>query len=139
MTAPKMTKTQKAQYDRLFRTTQDLIYDFHNPASVGKYLPADWSYIPTSAVADKVRLTLRVDADVARFFRKLGPQYQATMNRVLRSFMLAKLTELLADDDMLDPMAETDEVAQLGLARERELVTQLAALRKSRFGGDWGV
>jgi len=135
----KMTKAQKAQYDRLFQTMQSLVYDFQTPALVGKYLPADWSHIPTSEVADKVRLTLRVDADVARFYRKLGPQYQATMNRVLRSFMLARLTELLAQDDRIAEADDTDEIAQLQRAREVELVTQLDALRRARFGKDWGA
>jgi len=135
----KMTKAQKAAYDRLFRTTQDLIHDFHNPALVGKYLPDDWAHIPTSAVADKVRVTLRVDADVARFFRKLGRHHQAVMNRVLRSFMLAKLAALLAETEgEIVADAEADEVAQLQQARELELVAQLAALRKTRFGRDWG-
>jgi len=67
---------------------------------------------------------------VARFFRKLGRHHQAVMNRVLRSFMLAKLAALLAETEgEIVADAEADEVAQLQQARELELVAQLAALR----------
>ena len=134
MTA-KMTKAQRAAYDRLFRTTQDLIHDFHNPAQVGKYLPDDWAHIPATAVADKVRVTLRVDADVARFFRKLGPGYQGTMNTVLRAFMLAKLADVLGEEPGgVEVEVTTDDAVQLAMAQEVSLQDEIGRMRRMRFG-----
>lgn len=42
----------------------------------------------------RVKLTLRLDDDVARFFRGQGEGYQARMNAVLRAYMVAKLAEV---------------------------------------------
>lgn len=42
----------------------------------------------------KVKLTLMLDADVARFFRAQGQGYQARVNAVLRAYMMAKLAAL---------------------------------------------
>jgi uncharacterized protein (DUF4415 family) len=38
---------------------------------------------------NKSQLTLRLDADVVKFFRKSGNRYQTRMNAVLREYMLA--------------------------------------------------
>ena len=46
----------------------------------------------------------------AKFYRKLGREYQATMNRVLRAFMLPRLTEILSEPDRVD----LDTVDELG-------------------------
>ena len=35
----------------------------------------------------KQAISLRVDADVLRWYRALGPRYQSRMNRVLRAYM----------------------------------------------------
>ena len=61
----------------------------------GRYLPEAWNEVLETPVPGRTRITLRVDQDVAKFFRALGPGYQRTMNRVLRVFMLARLTEMV--------------------------------------------
>ncbi len=46
-----------------------------------------------------MRITLRVDRSVAKFFRAMGPGYQARINRVLRTyarFRMSKAQELWA-------------------------------------------
>lgn len=51
-------------------------------------IPEGWDAIrrePRTAV--KTRVTLRLDEDVAAWFRRLGPGYQGRINRVLRLFM----------------------------------------------------
>ena len=47
---------------------------------------------PTSP--PKTSLTLRLDADMAAWFRGQGRGYQARMNAVLRAYMLARKTKL---------------------------------------------
>ncbi len=58
--------------------------------------PKYWSKIedvfPTSP--PKTSLTLRLDADMAAWFRGQGRGYQARMNAVLRAYMLARKTKL---------------------------------------------
>jgi uncharacterized protein (DUF4415 family) len=42
----------------------------------------------------KVKMTLRLDADVADWFRQQGDGYQARVNAVLRMYMMAKAAKL---------------------------------------------
>jgi uncharacterized protein (DUF4415 family) len=59
-------------------------------------VPKGWAEVERENPAHppKTKLTLRLDADVARFFRTQGEGYQARVNAVLRAYMLAKLAEL---------------------------------------------
>ncbi|WP_235824013.1 BrnA antitoxin family protein [Falsiruegeria mediterranea] len=59
-----------------------------------KSLPDDWHGMDTwhGTVRDKTRVTLRLDADMVRWFRKLGPGYQARINQVLRIYWTALLS-----------------------------------------------
>ena len=58
--------------------------------------PKEWRKIedvfPTTP--PKTSLTLRLDADMAAWFRGQGRGYQARMNAVLRAYMLARMTKL---------------------------------------------
>lgn len=135
MDPKKLTATQKKHYDRLFEVSQELIWDFQHPEVVRKYLPAEWREVRTDPTPDKTRLTLRVDTDVAKFFRKLGPGYQGTMNRVLRAFMLAKLADVLGEEPgAVAVEVTTDPVTQLAMAQEVSLTDQIAEMRRMRFG-----
>lgn len=51
-------------------------------------LPADfWDGATLVMPVAKEAISLRVDQDVLRWFRSLGPRYQTRMNAVLRSYM----------------------------------------------------
>ncbi|MEM6932218.1 MAG: BrnA antitoxin family protein [Pseudomonadota bacterium] len=58
-------------------------------------IPSEWHSleedIPTRP--RKQRVTAAIDSDVLCFFRKMGHGYQARMNRVLRTYMLARLAK----------------------------------------------
>ena len=45
-------------------------------------------------------MTSRLDADVVMFFKSMGPVYQSRMNRVLRSYMQARLSKIIDDPEM---------------------------------------
>ncbi len=49
----------------------------------------DWTKIPSGPLEPKEQITLRIDADVLRFFREQGRGYQTRMNVVLRAYMEA--------------------------------------------------
>ena len=135
MTPIKMTATEKKHFDRLFEVTRDLVWDFHHPEVVKKYLPAEWRDLSTEPTPAKTRLTLRVDQDVARYFRKLGPGYQATMNRVLRGFMLAKLADVLGEEPgSRDVEVTTDTLKLAAMSREVDLQDEIGKMRRMRMG-----
>jgi len=56
-------------------------------------LPDAWTGLDHGDPVDhhKTRVTLRVDTEMLKWFRKLGPGYQARMNRVLRIYWTALL------------------------------------------------
>jgi uncharacterized protein (DUF4415 family) len=67
-------------------------------------IPAAWHSLhrATPCTKRKTRVTLDLDADVARWWRGLGPGYQARVNQVLRVYMLAvasKEIEMPGDRD----------------------------------------
>ncbi|MGM0584533.1 MAG: BrnA antitoxin family protein [Pseudomonadota bacterium] len=55
-------------------------------------LPEGWAEVEARAPVTpwKARVTMRVDRDVLRWFRRLGPGYQTRMNAVLRAYWEAK-------------------------------------------------
>ncbi len=70
-----------------------------------KSLPDDWNYLNSKDPIEphKTRVTLRLDTDMLKWFRKLGPGYQKRINQVLRVYFTAILagevqTHYAADD-----------------------------------------
>jgi len=68
------------------------------------FIPPDWDRIETEIPVRprKTRITACLDADMVKWFRAMGHGYQARMNGVLRSYMLAVVSkEILrrADED----------------------------------------
>jgi uncharacterized protein (DUF4415 family) len=72
----------------LERLQQDLSVDW-----LDKSLPDDWNGMEWEEPIGrhKTRVTLRLDADMVRWFRKLGPGYGPRINRVLRIYWMALL------------------------------------------------
>lgn len=56
-------------------------------------LPSDWNALDFTEplTPHKTRVTLRLDSDMVRWFRKLGPGYGARMNSILRIYWAALL------------------------------------------------
>ncbi|ETX28473.1 BrnA antitoxin family protein [Roseivivax isoporae] len=76
-------------------------------------LPAEWHEISRDADhrdGRTVKVTIRLDADVVRFFRKIGPGYQPRMNKVLRAFMHLKLAKVLKGPDATDAVMRPEKV-----------------------------
>ena len=131
----KLTKVDRQRYAELIELVGAVTLDMRWPQLASSLLPAEWKDITATPVPEKTRITLRVDADVAKFYRKLGPGYQRVMNDVLRSFMLAKLVEIIGLGEQPLEFAVAQNAEQLErFAREAELVRELEELRKKRVG-----
>lgn len=85
-------------------------------------LPDDWSGLDWWDPVDrhKTRVTLRLDTDMLRWFRKLGPGYQKRLNSILRIYwasMLAGHIKAYPNDKTLPRLAiESDRIHQELLA-----------------------
>ena len=62
----------------------------------------------------KTRVTIRLDADMVRWFRKLGPNYSQRMNDVLRIYWTAllcgQITAYIGDDPMARMQKDMDDL-----------------------------
>ena len=90
----------KAQTDFAFhqlgQVLRDLEADLRWKLDGSVRIPAEWHDIAQSSEQPlKSKITLRVDQDVARFFRAMGQGHLTRMNAVLRAFMLARLAEVV--------------------------------------------
>lgn len=58
-------------------------------------IPADWGKLETTAPVRprKKKVTVALDADVARWFQGLGAGYHGRINAVLRTYMLALISK----------------------------------------------
>ncbi len=60
---------------------------------IGGSLPDDWNGLDSAdpVAPAKTRVTIRLDNDMVRWFRKLGPGYSARINQILRIYWQAVL------------------------------------------------
>lgn len=99
------TKTQRIALDRLGKRSNELrntplwVYDLR------KEVPSAWATLEQDIDVEepKVKITLRLDASVAKFFRAMGSGYQARINRVLSTYAQLKIAEVLENDRELAP------------------------------------
>ncbi|MEZ5715486.1 MAG: BrnA antitoxin family protein [Paracoccaceae bacterium] len=87
-----MTETRRNAQAELTRELRALQGDLAT-AWVDRSLPEGWDGLdsrdPLPVLKEKV--TLRLDADMMRWFRKLGPGYGRRINRVLRIYWMSLL------------------------------------------------
>ncbi len=87
-------------------------------------LPRDWTGMEWEApvTRHKTRVTLRLDADMIRWFRKLGPGYGPRINRVLRIYWTALLAGQIKgfpEDDTLPRLVGEARRMQAEIAERR--------------------
>jgi len=82
--------------DRIARMRAELadLQEYLRQNWLKRGLPAEWNGLAASnpIAPHKTRVTVRLDRDMVRWFRKLGPGYQGAMNRVLRIYWLGILS-----------------------------------------------
>jgi uncharacterized protein (DUF4415 family) len=95
----RMTKTEAAEraaYHHLGDTLKSLEAALDEGLTGGGFIPEEWRAVAQAAPeAPRVRLSLRLDEDVVKFFRLMGVSYQGRINQVLRAFMLARLARVV--------------------------------------------
>ena len=111
----KTTKAERLHWYRGTDALRQLEFDLHDLYQRKPLVPPDWHEIATSGEArdtKTVRVTIRLDADVVKFFKALGPGYQPKINRVLRAFMHLRLGKVLNGADTSDHVLHPDRVVK---------------------------
>ena len=96
----KRGKVQREHFNYFYDLMKQIEWDLHQEVLDTRRIPREWHQIAKAkGQAEKVWLTIRVDADVVRFFRRFGRGYQARMNDVLAAWMHGRLAGLIDGPD----------------------------------------
>ncbi len=119
-----------AHYHYMADAMRRLEWDLHHRIEETGRIPAEWHEIAQEEPRGGTeRVSLRLDRDVVRFFRSMGLGYGPRINRVLRSYMHARLAGVIRG-------AETAPAFRVPLGGERPLWGETAAALGLGVGPD---
>ena len=106
ITSPEqMTKQQRINWVYQMDARRMIEYDIMDCVKTHMGIPEEWHEIwkdEDRRDPKRTRVTIRMDADVVKFFRAMGEGYQVRINRVLRYFMHLRLAGLVEGPDVND-------------------------------------
>jgi len=120
---PRLTKANARieMFDELKSLQEELRRDW-----VERSLPKDWSGSISAfgQTSRKEKISIRLDEDMLRWFRSLGPGYQAKINKILRIYWTGIICGMVRshyDDEQVTPMFQEMILRKAELGRlERE-------------------
>jgi len=101
-----LTKSQRLAKEKL----AELLWNSQMEDSIGTALrdevPDAWHRLEADldVVEPKVKVTLRMDASVAKFYRAMGFGYQARINRILETWAQMKIAGLVDAEAQMEAM-----------------------------------
>ena len=95
--SPSRPKTQRIAKEKLGRYLQIARLDDELTELVRDLVPQAWHRLEHDIDVEepKVKITLRLDRSVAKFYRAWGNGYQARINRILATYAQARIAEFL--------------------------------------------
>lgn len=89
------TKTQRIAQERLMHDMIYLMQDTWVPKQVAEEVPEAWHTLEhdLDVTEKKEKVTLYLDASVAKFYRAMGKGYQRRINRLLGTYAHMKVAE----------------------------------------------
>jgi uncharacterized protein (DUF4415 family) len=92
----KQTPRQRANMTYMMDVMRRLEWDLHNTIEATGRIPEAWHEIATATPRSTgVKVNLRLEADVVKFFKSMGEGYGPRINDVLRSYMHARLAGVI--------------------------------------------
>ena len=95
--------------------------------SVQQMVPEAWATIAEDLPCEepKVKITIRLDQSVARFYRAMGKGYQARMNRVLATYAQMEIGQVQREHEVFADLLHNhgmDRITEMeeGFQRDRE-------------------
>ena len=131
----KMTKTERVNWKHGVDAMRMIEHDIHDVLFQLNGMPMEWHQVAQDEDkrdGKRTRCTVAFDADVVRFFKAMGPGYQARMNRVLRSWMHFRLAKIIegpdANDYVLRPNAVAHEAPPTEAEETREALAEMTGV-----------
>jgi hypothetical protein len=116
----KMTVTERKHWGFGVDAIRKMEYELMGYLHEYRALPLEWDEIwkdEDRRDPKRTRVTIRLDADVVKYFRAMGAGYQARINRVLRAYMHFRLAKLVEGPDTMDYILRPEEVLANAQAR----------------------
>jgi hypothetical protein len=110
-----MTKTERLHCAYGVDAIKKMEYELMGYLHEYKALPPAWDEIwedDDRRDPKRTRVTIRLDADVVKFFKGLGEGYQTRINRVLRAYMHFRLAKLIEGPDTMDYVLRPEKVLE---------------------------
>jgi uncharacterized protein (DUF4415 family) len=96
-------KVQQEHFNYFVDLMKQIEWDLHQQMIDEGRVPDAWHEIAQGKSRQaKTRLTIRLEEDVVKFFRKMGPGYQQRMNDVLSAWMHGRLAAVIKGPDASD-------------------------------------
>lgn len=103
MELKRMTARQRENYHYMADAMRRLEWDLHHAIAATGRVPTEWHEIARRRHDKvKVKVTMKIDEDVVKFFRSMGAGYLPRINEVLRSYMHARLAGVLHGGETVD-------------------------------------
>lgn len=107
----RQTATQTRHYTYMADVMRRLEWDLHNTIEMTGRIPEEWHQIaratPESAA---LKVNLRLEADVVKFFKSMGEGYGPRINAVLKSYMHARLAGVIKGAETVAHYRKREEV-----------------------------
>ncbi len=106
----KQTPKQRAHYTYMMDVMQRLEWDLHNTIEITGRIPEEWHEIASRRPERPgIKVNLRLEEDVVKFFKSMGDGYGPRINDVLKSYMYARLAGVIKGADTINHFKERAE------------------------------
>lgn len=107
-TKPKRTESQARAVYRIHEALARLEFDLHDAIRWYNHIPAEWSDLHLNRTPVQKKITLRIDEDILKYLKSLGPGYQRRMNSVMRAWVETKVAKMITDEAAITRQRETE-------------------------------
>jgi len=99
-----MSKTRRLYFERSLLNLRALEAEDAWDYAVRAVIPEAWDTLEqdVDVTEKKQRVTLLLDASVAKFYRAMGQGYQARINRILSTFAQMRIAEVRKTERMIE-------------------------------------
>ena len=106
------TARERAHTTYMMDVMRRLEWDLHNTIEATGRIPEAWHEIAKATPRSAgVKVNLRLEADVVKFFKSMGEGYGPRINDVLRSYMHARLAGVIRGAETVAHFRQREEAA----------------------------
>ncbi len=99
----KLTAKERAHMTYMFDVSRRVEWDLHNAIDRNRFIPDEWHEIAKRTPdRPRTKVTMRIEADVVKFFRSMGRGHLTRMGDVLKTYMHARLAGVIRGADTIN-------------------------------------